>query len=237
MDFRQFDKDREEVIQRSIDAGVGKIVCVGCDVRSSQACVDLAKKYEFMSATVGIHPSNASEWNDDIANKFIVHAREGEVVGIGEIGLDYYRMRHPEDLQKKVFREQLELAKEVGLPVCVHMRESSRDVYDMLVESGLKRVLLHCFNEELEFAEKCWSYGWVLGFGGPVTYPNNEKLREVVAECPSDQFVLETDCPFLPPQSHRGDRNEPSYIPDIAKVVAEIREEPLSEMEGRGFFS
>lgn len=223
LDFHQFDEDRDEVIKRAIDAGVERIVCCGCDTESSKRCIDLAKQYDMIDATVGIHPSDVDQWNDDVANNFIVQSGLNEVVAIGEIGLDYYRMRHSEDMQKKAFREQLALAGEVGLPVIIHTRDSARDVYDLLIESGLERVTLHCFNESLEFAEKAWARGWKLGFGGTITYPKNEELRKVVAAAPEGLFVLETDAPFLPPQSHRGERNEPSFISEVVKAAEEVR--------------
>ena len=224
LDFPAFDKDREEVIERARKAGIEKIVCVGCDSASSDRCIELAHKYDFIDASIGVHPSDADKWNTDLANKFIVQAKgDKKVVSIGEIGLDYFHLTHPKELQKRVFREQLELAKQVGLPVCVHMRESASDVYDVLIDSGIERVTLHCFNEGLEFAEKAWARGWVLGFGGTITYPKNEALRKVVAVCPSELFVLETDCPFLPPQGHRGERNEPAYVVEVERVVREVR--------------
>lgn len=225
LDFRQFDRDREEVISRAIDAGVERMVNIGCDLRSSDASVRLAKEYDCIFATVGIHPHDSDQWGDEVANKFIVQAGEEKVIGIGEIGLDYYRMRKPEEVQRRAFREQLELAREASLPVVVHIRDSARDAYDILSESGLERVILHCFNEDLEFAEKCWAKGWITGFGGPVTYPRNERLREVVEMAPSKQFVLETDCPFLPPQAHRGERNEPAFVKEVLREVEKIRGE------------
>ena len=230
LDFKHFDKDRDEVISRALDAGVERMVNIGCDVRSSDASVELAKKYDCISAVVGIHPHDADQWGDSVASKFIVQAGMDEVVGIGEIGLDYYRMRKPEEIQKKAFSEQLAMAGEVDLPVSVHIRDAARDAYDILVESGLERVILHCFNEDLEFAEMCWAKGWITGFGGTVTYPRNEELREVVAAAPSRQFVLETDCPFLPPQSHRGERNEPSFVVEVAEEVKRIRGEEELEL-------
>ena len=224
LDFSAFDKDREAVIERARKAGLKKIICVGCDPLSSDRCIDLAKKYDFIYASIGVHPSDADKWNTDLASKFIVQAKEEQkVVSIGEIGLDYFHLDHPKELQKRVFREQLDLAKQLGLPVCVHMRESASDVYDVLIDSGIEQVTLHCFNEGLEFAQKAWARGWVLGFGGTITYPKNEELRKVVAACPSELFVLETDCPFLPPQSHRGERNEPVYVIEVAKMVSALR--------------
>lgn len=224
LDFPAFDNDREEVIDRARRAGVEKIICVGCDPLSSDRCIELAHKYDFIFASIGVHPSDVDKWNTDLANKFIVQAKaDKKVVSIGEIGLDYFHLKHPKELQKRVFREQLELAKQVGLPVCVHMRESATDVYEVLVDSGIERVTLHCFNEGLEFARKAWKRGWVLGLGGTITYPKNEALRKVVAACPEGLFVLETDCPFLPPQSHRGERNEPAYVVEVAEVVRGIR--------------
>ncbi len=107
--------------------------------------------------------------------------------------------------------------------MCVHMRASASDVYDILVKSGVERVTLHCFNEDIEFAEMAWKRGWILGFGGTITYPQNEVLRKVVAEAPEGLFVLETDCPFLPPQSHRGERNEPAYLVEVAEEVRRVR--------------
>lgn len=223
LDFHQFDKDRDEVIKRALSAGVAKMICPGCDLESSMKCVELAHKYDCIEAMIGVHPSDADKWSYEVASKFFIQAKDPRVVGIGEIGLDYHRMKVPEEMQKKAFREQLELAKQVGLPVCVHMRASASDVYDILVDSGVTQVTLHCFNEDLEFAKTAWKRGWILGFGGTITYPQNEKLREVVAQAPEGLFALETDCPFLPPQSRRGERNEPAYLVEIGKVVREIR--------------
>jgi len=223
LDFHKFDNDRDQVIKRALSASVTKMICPGCDLESSMKCVELSHKYDCIEAMIGVHPSDADKWSDEVASKFFVQAKDPKVVGIGEIGLDYHKMRIAEDVQKKAFREQIELAKQVGLPVCVHMRESAQDVYDILIESGIERVTLHCFNEGLSFAEIAWSRGWILGFGGTVTYPKNEELRRVVAKCPEGSFVLETDCPFLPPRSHRGERNEPAYLVEIDDAIRRIR--------------
>lgn len=230
LDLRHFDKDREEVIQRALDAGVGRMINVGFDVRSSDASVKLAENHDFIYATIGIHPHEADKWDDSVANKFFEQAKHEKVVALGEIGLDYYRMLKPEELQKKAFREQLELAKEVDLPVVIHIRDAYMDSYDILVESGVERVVLHCFSGDLNFAEKAWDRGWITAFGGPVTYPKNDELREVVYEAPSKQFFFETDCPYLPPQKFRGGRNEPAYVIDIAREIEAIREEQVEEI-------
>ncbi|MEK7547979.1 MAG: TatD family hydrolase, partial [Patescibacteria group bacterium] len=145
------------------------------------------------------------------------------IVAIGEIGLDYFKAKISHDEQKEAFRKQLQLAVKVGLPVIVHNREADEECLEILLEFAGDDVVFHCFGSNLEFARKVWSAGFMTSFTGIITYPNAVGLREVVKEVPMDKFMVETDCPYLAPQAYRGKRNEPAYVTEVAKMIAEVK--------------
>lgn len=227
-----FDQDREAVIKRAREAGIGKLINVGFDVEGNFQAIALARKYDWMYATMGIHPHLASDWNDAVGAKIEdAVKRESKIVALGEMGLDYYKNFQPPELQKKVFREQLKLAKKLDLPVIIHCREAFADAFKILDEEKIERVLLHCFTGTATEAEEGLKRGFFLAFTGIITYASAGDLRKVVASCPINKIFIETDCPFLTPQKHRGRRNEPAYTREIYEKVASIKKMPQDELE------
>lgn len=225
------------------------MIQVGCDQPTSKLAIEMAEKYESMWATVGLHPTDVKDvsdmeteirWMKDLLEK------SKKVVAIGETGIDYYHEPYDALAQQEAFRMQCELAKEYGLPVIVHLRntkrpvdgraelnEAEQDCLNVLdqVEMPEGKVIFHCFSGGTKMAQDIIARGWLLSFSGVVTYPGSAELREIAAMVPDGQFVVETDCPFLPPQKYRGERNEPSYVLETARVVAEARGVSLDEVE------
>lgn len=223
--------DYKEVIARAEKAGVTRQVLIGCEMRDSLRAAAFARDKEGMNWTIGIHPHESQEITAE--NLHIIRdviTRKGEFaelskgpVGIGEIGLDYVKSAHAPDVQQRGFREMLEIAVEFNLPVVAHIRDAFEDASRVIEESGVKKVVLHCFTGGPEQADWAWRKGFLTSFTGIVTYPKNTVLMGVVKNAPSHLFMLETDCPFLPPQTHRGKRNEPAFVKEIAAHVAELR--------------
>lgn len=235
--FPEFDEDREEVIARARAAGLGKIVNVGCGAASSELSLKMAKEYkeaggDFLYATLGLHPYDALDISDELLakwEKWIADDRE-KIVAIGETGLDYFKGQVDHEKQKGSFRKHLELAVKVDLPVIVHNRGADEDCLDLLQEFKGVRAVFHCYGSTLEFARRVWAAGFMTSFTGIVTYPSAKDLREVVREVPLNQFMVETDCPYLAPQAHRGKRNEPAYVVETLKMIAEMKRMQFEEL-------
>jgi TatD DNase family protein len=226
-----FDKDREEAVSRAREVGVKYIVNIGFDVDGSRKAVELAKLCESFYATVGIHPHNASQFNDDVLEELRMLSGHAKVVAIGEIGLDYYRNLSPRTAQKRAFEVQLLLAEELGLPIVVHDREAHSEVLEVL--SGFKgriKGVMHCFSGSREIAERCIKYGFYISFAGSVTYPNSLRLQAIAKWIDLDKILLETDSPWLAPQEMRGKRNEPAFLPFIARKIAKLKGTSLDEI-------
>jgi len=224
---RAFDEDRDAMLARARAGGVGAIVTVGCDVEDSRRACDTAERYG-LSATVGIHPHEAKDAPDDLPAVFdALRARYGErIVAVGETGLDYHYDHSPRDVQRSVFARQLAYARERALPLVFHQREAHDDFVAGLREhydARAQRGIVHCFtgtpDEARVFAGE---FGLVLGIGGVVTFKTAQLLRDAVKEVGLGAIVLETDCPYLAPVPHRGQRNEPAFVADTARVVAEV---------------
>jgi TatD DNase family protein len=222
VDFPQFDRDRGAVIQRARDADVVAIVNIGTNLASSRASVSLAERYDFMYATVGIHPHDAETASQDTLEELRILASHPKVVAIGEIGLDYYRDYSPRPAQRRAFRDQLALASALGLPVVVHSREAHDEVLATLQDWEGTGVL-HTYAGGPERLDDVMAMGFCIGISGPVTFPKAERLREVVQAVPVDRLLVETDCPYLTPAPHRGKRNEPAYVKHVAEAAAQVR--------------
>lgn len=237
--FEDFDADREQVIKRAREAGVGKIVNVGCGIEPSRQSVEMADG-EFLYATVGLHPYDALDYSEELMLEWEMlileeraeakkKMRQSCIVAIGETGLDYFKAKVDHEKQKLSFVEHIKLAGKVGLPLIVHNRDADEDCYKLLEELngvGEERmvdVVFHCYGSNLEFAHKVWEAGYFTSFTGIITYPNAGDLREVVKQAPLEQIMIETDCPYLAPQAYRGKRNEPAYVVEVAKCIAEVR--------------
>jgi TatD DNase family protein len=218
--MKEYAADREEVIRRAVDAGVTSLVCVGNDLLSSIESVELARKNPEVYATVGIHPHDAQTSNEETLAKLRELSENEKVVAIGETGLDFYRDLSPRPAQEASFRAQIRLANELDLPLVIHDREAHSEVFKILEEEKASRAVLHCFPGDLRLAREASRRGYLFSFGGPITYEKNGRLTKIVEELPLERIMLETDAPFLTPVPHRGERNEPAYIPLIAERVA-----------------
>jgi TatD DNase family protein len=226
VDFPQFNRDRQAVVQRAREAGVVAIVNIGTNLTSSRTSVALAERHEFIYATVGIHPHDAESATQDALKELQTLASHPKVVAVGEIGLDYYRDYSPRPVQRQAFRDQLDLASAVGRPVVIHSRDAHAEVLDTLKHWGGTGVL-HTYAAGLELLDEALALGFSIGISGPVTFPSAERLREVVRSVPLDRLLVETDCPYLSPAPHRGKRNEPAYVKLVAKAVAQVRDASL----------
>lgn len=231
--FPEFAADLPAVLQRARDAGVRFILTIGTDLEDSRAAVALAEREPEIYAAVGVHPHDAARAGEASLEQ-LQHLAEAsaKVVAIGEIGLDYYRDLSPREDQVRVFGLQLGLARRVRKPVLIHCREAHADTLEILRREGAQELggIMHCFSGSVEVARQCLDLGLLISLAGPVTYPNARKLPEVAKLTPADRLVVETDCPFLPPQPYRGKRNEPAYLPITAARVAELRGQRLEEV-------
>lgn len=228
LDFRQFDADRERVIQRAWAAGLSGIINAGTDLRSSAAGIELAERHEGIFASVGFHPHDAKSLTASALSEMESLARSPRVVAIGEIGLDFYRNLSPKPAQRAAFRAQLDLAARLDKPVIVHDRDSRGEIMAILQEWAptvprAAKGVLHCFSGDLAMAMKAVEMGFYISIAGPVTYANARQLPEIVKSLPLDRILIETDCPYLTPHPHRGKRNEPAYVRLVAEAVARFR--------------
>lgn len=226
-----YDRDLDDVVERAQLAGVKLIVCVGYDLKSSRCAVALAEKYSCIFAVVGVHPHDASSATPRLWEGIEILASGRKVLALGEMGFDFYRNLSPRRDQEGAFRRQLQLAVEMNLPVVIHDRDAHMETLAVLKEYPfLPGVVVHCFSGDIQIMDECLARGYYLGIGGPLTYPKNETLREVVRSAPLDRILLETDCPYLAPQRWRGKRNEPSYLTAVAEMVAQIKDMPVEDV-------
>lgn len=224
-DDEAFDMDREELIESLRENGIGCVVNVGASLSSCKTTMELAEKYPFFYAAVGIHPNETAELTQKDM-EWLKNVSAGEkVVAIGEIGLDYYWDEPDRELQKKWFSEQLAVAKETGLPAVIHSRDAAKDTLDIMKaeHKGTTGGVIHCFSYGVEMAREYLNMGYFLGIGGVLTFKNAKKLKEVVEYAPMSQLVLETDCPYLAPVPNRGTRNSSLNLPYVVEAVAELR--------------
>jgi TatD DNase family protein len=225
----EFDADREAVIQRALDAGVETIVCVGdgeVAADSHEAAFRIAEEHPFIYTTVGVHPHEARLLDDEMYAKLKDLSQHPKVIAWGEIGLDYHYDNSPREVQREAFKRQLRMARERQLPISIHTREAEADTLAILVEewtdSGLGGVI-HCFTGTRTFAEAAVELGFLISFSGVVTFKKAEELRETARRLPMDRVLIETDAPFLAPIPYRGRRNEPAYVVETARALAELR--------------
>ena len=232
IDMEQFDGDRKETISRALEAGVGEILNVGYDRSTIDSTLRLADEHGSIWAALGIHPHNASDWDEALEEKLKQLLLRRKVLAVGEIGLDYYRDISPREKQREVFRKQIGIALYFGKPIVVHCRDAFDDVIGILREEGASEVggIFHAFSGGEREAETVLGLGFLIGIGGPLTY-RNSKLPEVALRLPSSAFVLETDSPYLPPEPYRGKRNEPAYVRIVAGKMAELRGVSVEDIE------
>ncbi|HVP36537.1 MAG TPA: TatD family hydrolase [Terriglobales bacterium] len=221
LDFPQFDEDREEVIEQAFSSGLEAIINIGVDLESSEKSIKLAEKYKNIYAAVGFHPHDASKLNPEAFKELEKLASHPKVVAIGEIGLDFYRNLSPENVQIKAFKEQIELAKKLELPIVVHIRNAYKKALEILKNdsSGLKGVL-HCFSGDENEAKEALKLGFYLSFNGTLTYKNS-RSAELIKKIPLSSILAETDCPYLTPEPMRGKRNEPKLVRLVIEKVVQ----------------
>ncbi len=220
-----FDMDRETILQQALDAGVVQLLDLTTRVEEADACIALARAHAEVHAAVGIHPHEASSWSPAVAETLQEKLRDPAVVALGEIGLDYHYNRSTPEEQRQAMAGQLAVAAQLNLPVSVHTREAEADTLSLLRDSDVRSHggVIHCFTGTQELADACLELGMHLSFSGIVTFPKAANLRAVAAGVPLDRLLVETDSPYLAPVPHRGSRNQPAYVVEVATQVARLR--------------
>jgi len=233
--FPEFAEDLDAVLARARAAGVTRIVTIGTDVATSEAAIALAAREPGVWASVGVHPHDAQDADGEALAAIERLAAAPGVVAVGEIGLDFFRNLSPPDAQRAVFRRLLDLARRARKPALVHCRDAHAETLAILAEVGVGEAggIMHCFSGDVAIARRCLDLGLLISLAGPVTYKNARGLPEVARFVPADRLVVETDCPFLPPDGHRGRRNEPALLPLTAARVASLRREDLIALAER----
>ncbi|WP_369901551.1 TatD family hydrolase [Bacillus manliponensis] len=228
----QFTEDLQEVIARMKEAGVSYTVVVGFDEITIKRAMELAETYDFIYAAVGWHPVDAIDMTEDHLKWLEELAAHPKVVALGEMGLDYYWDKSPKEVQQEVFRKQIQLAKKVKLPIIIHNRDATQDIVTILEEENAAEVggIMHCFSGSVEVAKQCIEMNFLISLGGPVTFKNAKKPKEVAMEIPMEKLLIETDCPYLTPHPFRGKRNEPSYVKLVAEEIANLKELSYEEI-------
>lgn len=222
--------DPEKGIIEAREAGVKEIIIPSASEDSFENILKLCDKFDDVYATLGVHPEDCEKFSDNTAKKIMNLAQHKKVVGIGEIGLDYHYTKENKDIQKRVFKTQLEIAKILNLPVVIHDREAHFDTLEILKDSGLKKVLLHCYSGSVEFMKQCTKLGYKIALGGVVTFKNAKEPKEVAAVVELENLMLETDCPYLAPHPFRGQENSPKFIGFVAKEIANLRNIPYDSV-------
>ncbi|HQH50356.1 MAG TPA: TatD family hydrolase [Candidatus Cloacimonadota bacterium] len=231
LDLPDFEPDREALIQKCFDSGIEYIINIGFNRETSLNSLELAKKHPHIFATAGYHPHDATDFDAELVKRL---AREKKVLAIGEIGLDFFRNLSPFTVQRDVFYNQAMLAVDYDLPIVVHNRDAHQECFKILKSVNAKDVVFHCFSGDIIFAQQVLDEGWMISFTATVTYANSN-LNDVIRMVPADQFMLETDCPYLPPQHHRGERNSPLHLHKVAEKLAEVRETTPKEIAEQTF--
>jgi TatD DNase family protein len=228
IDFPQFDEDRDAMLERARAAGVSAVLAIGSGPGPEKldAAIPFAEQHDWIYASVGTHPHEAKELTPQHLEQLAKLAKHPRVIAYGEIGLDYFYDHSPRDVQQRVFRDQMQVAKEAKLPIIIHCRDAWADCLDMLDSvwrsTGLGGVL-HCFTSTLEDAKRGLNLGFLISFAGNSTYPKAQNLRDIAKVLPLENLLIETDSPFLAPQPYRGKRNEPAYVGEVAKAIATVR--------------
>lgn len=241
-DNNRFDEDRDALLASMPKNGVDLIVNPGCDLQSSQKAVELADAYPYVYAAVGFHPHDSKEMDKDSISRLKTLSDNPKVVAIGEIGLDYHYDHSPRPVQKERFRQQLELARETGLPVIIHEREAPRDCLDIIRDFRDLSGVFHCYSGSVETAKTIIMQGWYLSFTGVISYKTARKSHEVIRWMPQDRLMIETDAPYLSPEPYRSKKNSSLYLHRTAEIVGELLEMPAQDVarltmeNGKRFF-
>lgn len=232
-DDKAFDEDRREVLESMAGEGVGRIVNIGSSLGACKRTIQLMEEYDFVYGALGVHPTDSGELTDRDIEWLRKNCALEKCVAVGEIGLDYYWDEPERDIQKKWFVRQLELAKEVKLPVVIHSRDAAQDTVDIMKAQKAQEIggVVHCYSYSKELAKTFLDMGYYFGVGGVVTFNNGRKLKEVVEYLPLDRIVIETDCPYLAPVPFRGKRNDSRKLPYVINQIAEIKNLSPEEVE------
>ncbi|MCH7762446.1 MAG: TatD family hydrolase [Candidatus Marinimicrobia bacterium] len=224
--YENLKSDLDSVLNRAFDLGVSRFVCVGTNMTDSRECLKLAKQYDTIYSSAGVHPHDAKDVSDDYLDQIADLMTSDRMVAVGEVGLDYYRNISEPETQKKIFREQMELAQQLQKPVIFHNRDADEDVIQVLSECPGVTGVAHCFSSDLETAKTFLDYGYYISFSGNLTFKNSP-LPDVARELPLDKILVETDSPYLSPMPFRGKPNEPGRTRYVAEKLAEIHNVPL----------
>ena len=221
----------DEVLKNASENEVDKLIVPCAYPKDVDKIYNLAVKYDDVYGMLGVHPSEARDWDDALAEKIKEYSKNNKIVAIGEIGLDYYWDKSFNDIQKEVFIKQIKLANELNLPISIHDREAHKDTFDILKEYNKNStIVMHCFSGSVEFARECIKEGWYIALGGVVTFKNAVKTKEVAKDVPLEKLLLETDAPYLTPVPFRGTENQPSYVRFVAEEIARLREISFEEL-------
>ena len=225
-DDEAFDEDRDFVLREIKENGVIGVMNCSSSYESIEKTDNLTKKYDFIYGALGIHPENANEFNSKVKSEIINYIEQNnKILAIGEIGLDYYWDENPpKEVQKEVFKAQMQMAKELNLPVVIHDREAHGDTLEIIKEFPEVNGIVHCFSGSVEFAKECVKLGYYIGITGVVTFKNAKKIVDVVREIPIDKLLVETDCPYMAPVPNRGKRNKSDYIGYIIEQIGDVKE-------------
>jgi len=226
----KFSDNLEEVIKRALDNDIKKMIVVGYDTKSNLKAIELAEEYPFIYATVGFHPTDAKDITNDDFQLLYKQLKHEKVVGIGECGLDFYWDKEHIDEQIEVFKKQIELSLELKLPLIIHMRDASEATYNVLSEYEHLKGIMHCYSGSAEMAPLFINMGLFISLGGPVTFKNGHKPKEVAAQVPLENLLIETDSPYLSPHPFRGKTNEPSRVKLVAEEIARIKKVPYQKI-------
>lgn len=222
----------DEIITNAKNNGVEKIILPAAYPSDIDIVFDIANKYENVYGLLGVHPSEVKDWNDSLIDKIKKYSENKKIVGIGEIGLDYYWDKSFNELQQEVFIKQIKLANELNFPISIHDREAHKDTYDILKEYNKNsQIIMHCFSGSVEFAKECVKEGWYIALGGVVTFKNAIKMKEVAKNIPIENLLLETDAPYLTPVPYRGKTNQSAYVKYVAEEIAKLRDTSFEEID------
>lgn len=233
LDDERFNEDRRELINSLKENKIDMVLNIGYDLESSRASVQLANEYSQIYAVIGVHPHDAQDVLEDYLDQLRELSKEEKVLAIGEIGLDFYYDNSPRETQRKVFKEQIGLAKELNLPVVIHTRDADQETFEIIKEAvgdGGLRGVMHCYSGSVEMAREYLKLGFYISLGGPVTFKKARVPKEVAKAVPLNRLFIETDCPYLTPEPFRGRRNEPKYVAYTAETIAEIKGISIEEL-------
>ena len=232
LNAEQYNEDLQDVINRALEVGVNQMVVIGFDQKTIKRAIELAEEYDFIYAVVGWHPVDAIDCTDEDLQWIEELASHPKVVAIGETGLDYHWDKSPKEIQQQVFRKQIQLAQRVNLPLVIHNRDATEDVVRILQEEQAEKTggVMHCFGGSVETAKTCIDMNFMISLGGPVTFKNAKKPKEVATEIPLEWLMIETDAPYLAPHPHRGKRNEPGLVPLVAEEIARLKGVSIEEV-------